>query len=405
MRNWLWGVAALLGGFWTTSAAALTADDQTVPYVGLFGVYEISDANRASDNGYGFQATIGYPVSANGSLEFSFIGLQRQRHRDGRNDYQNSIALDYLHDFGFYKFQTPLLPEFKPYVLVGLTGIQEDVLGGKTYHPGLNAGAGLLLPLRIGSWDWGWAIRTEGKVFAQYNDRDTAPADRQAIVDYHVQIGLQIPLSLVTHRRGSEVPDPAGCPLSVVDPVTGRKDCLADTDRDGVADGQDECPGTPPGTRVNDKGCPAEDGGDRDGDGVLDGDDLCPNTAPGIKVDAKGCAVDQTAILERVNFETGSAVLTGQATLTLDGIAQLLQSQTNIVVEIGGHTDNVGAAAYNLVLSQQRAESVRQYLIGKGVAAERISAQGYGETRPVQSNRSEAGREANRRVELKIILQ
>jgi len=402
MRNRMWGLA-VLGCLSMGQAAALTADGQKVPYFGLFGTYELSDANRASDNGYGFQATIGYPITERGSLEFSYLGIQRNRVFDNHLDYKNAITLDYLHDFGFYQFSSKLLPTFKPYLLAGLIGVQEDVRGEKTYHPGLNAGAGLLFPLRIGSWDWGWAIRTEGKVFAQYNDKDTPPADRQAIVDYHFQIGLQIPLSIVTHHT-AVAPPVADCSLSVVNPVTGRTDCVADSDRDGVPDGEDQCPGTPAGTKVDDKGCPVSPG-DADGDGVLDVDDQCPNTAAGIKVDAKGCAIEQTAILKSVNFENASAVLTGQATKTLDEIGQLMTSQPNIKVEIGGHTDNVGADAYNLTLSQQRAESVRQYLIGKGVDAGRMTAQGYGKTMPIETNDTAVGREANRRVELKIGLE
>ena len=404
MRNRFLSVAAVLGMLWTAQASALTADGQQVPYVGLFGVFELSDANRASDDGYGAQGTIGYPITERSSLEFSFIALQRKRHSDGRDDYKNAIALDYLYDFGFYKFGSELLPEFKPYLLAGLTGIQEDALAHKTYHPGLNAGAGLLVPLRIGSWDWGWAIRTEGKVFAQYNDKDTAPADRQALVDYHFQIGLQIPLSIVTHHRGSDAPA-TDCALSVVNPVTGRKDCVTDSDHDGVPDGVDKCPGTAPGVAVNEEGCAADKGGDADGDGVLDSDDQCPGTAPGIKVDAKGCAIDQTLILQGVNFETGSAVLTGDAAATLDLIAQSLNGQPNSKIEIGGHTDNVGSEAYNLTLSQQRAEAVRQYLIGKGVDAARMTTQGYGTSKPIESNATEKGRAINRRVEFKIVLQ
>jgi outer membrane protein OmpA-like peptidoglycan-associated protein len=138
---------------------------------------------------------------------------------------------------------------------------------------------------------------------------------------------------------------------------------------------------------------------------VLDADDLCPNTAAGIKVDAKGCAIEQVVVIEGVRFETASAVLTGQATSVLDRVAGSLNGQKNIKVEIDGHTDNAGSPAYNLTLSKQRAESVRQYLIGKGVEPARLSTEGYGETRPIASNSTKAGREANRRVEFKIVLQ
>ena len=404
MRNRFWGFA-VLGGLWIAQASALTADGQTVPYAGIFGVYELSDSTRKADDGHGFQATIGYPLTERGSVELSFSGLQRDRNLDGRSDFKNLISLDYLHDFGYQTLRPEWSFSFKPYLIGGLAGVQEDVLGSKKLHPGIDAGAGVLVPLHFGSWDWGWAVRTEVKALGQYNGKDTQPADREILVDYHVQVGLQIPLSTVTHRRSTPAPAAPDCSVTVVDPVSGRSDCVADSDRDGVADGIDQCPNTPDGTKVDEKGCPIENGGDADGDGVLDGDDLCANTAPGLTVDAKGCAVEQTLVLQTVTFETDSAVLTGQAVLTLDQIVQAMSGQPNIRFEIAGHTDNVGSAAYNQILSQQRAEAVLQYLVGKGIDASRLSAKGYGETQPIAPNTTPAGRESNRRVEFKVILQ
>jgi outer membrane protein OmpA-like peptidoglycan-associated protein len=224
------------------------------------------------------------------------------------------------------------------------------------------------------------------------------------LIDYHFQVGLEIPLNYffkASHHVEPAVPE---CSVSVVDPVTGRSDCTVDSDRDGVPDSKDQCPNTPSGVKVNEVGCPYESG-DADGDGVLDADDLCPNTASGVKVDAKGCAIEQVLIVEGIEFETNSAMLKGQAASKLDRVAASLNSQTNIKVEIDGYTDNVGSKSYNLLLSQQRAEAVRQYLIGKAVDASRMTTQGFGETRPVASNKTAAGREANRRVEFKIMLQ
>lgn len=390
-------------GSWSVPAAAASVDEFDAPYVAGFGLYELRDYHRDAKNGAGFQITAGIPLTPRASIELSYLDSGRERHLDGAKDFKTTLFADYVYDFGLYGFKSPLLPNFKPYTLGGIGAVQEDVLGSKKIHPGVDAGVGLLFPLAIGHWNWGWAIRTEAKVLAQYNDKETQPADQTVLVDYHFQVGLEIPLTYFFKPHHTQPSSPE-CAVAVVDPVTGRSDCVVDSDRDGVPDSKDQCPDTAPGVKVNDVGCPNE-GGDADGDGVLDADDLCPNTAAGIKVDAKGCAIEQIVVVEGVRFETNSAVLTSQATTVLDRVGASLNGQKNIKVEIGGHTDNVGAPAYNLLLSQQRAESVRQYLIGKGVDAARMTTQGYGEYRPVASNKTAAGRDANRRVEFKIILQ
>ena len=202
--------------------------------------------------------------------------------------------------------------------------------------------------------------------------------------------------------------DARGCPLdSDNDGVTDDKDrcpgtpagiqvdaagCPLDSDGDGVFDYQDLCPGTPRGQKVDAKGCSL----DSDHDGVPDGDDACPGTPAGAKVDAKGCWV-----LEGVTFDTASAKIRPTSSGRLDRAADVLKSNPVLRVEVQGHTDNVGRAAYNQKLSEARAKAVRQYLIGKGVAADRMTAVGYGLNRPTATNDTEQGRAQNRRVELK----
>jgi OOP family OmpA-OmpF porin len=105
-------------------------------------------------------------------------------------------------------------------------------------------------------------------------------------------------------------------------------------------------------------------------------------------------------ILEGVNFETGKADLTPESRTILDGVAESLVANVEIRVQVGGHTDSRGSAALNKRLSAARAESVRQYLISKGVAADRLTAAGFGPSKPIASNKTAAGRAQNRRVEL-----
>ena len=179
-----------------------------------------------------------------------------------------------------------------------------------------------------------------------------------------------------------------------------------DSDGDGVRDADDRCPDTPPGARVDARGCPK----DSDHDGVYDGIDRCPDTPAGTKVDAWGCPVPvhkalfeekkKKLVLEGVNFEFNSAELTHGSYAVLDDVAASLKDWPEVRVEVGGHTDYMGDDAYNQRLSERRAAAVRDYLISKGVAADRLTAKGYGESQPVSDNGTAEGRAKNRRVEL-----
>jgi outer membrane protein OmpA-like peptidoglycan-associated protein len=113
--------------------------------------------------------------------------------------------------------------------------------------------------------------------------------------------------------------------------------------------------------------------------------------------------VFKTITLENVEFETNSAQITRESYPYLDDLAEYLEFDDQLKVEISGHTDNVGNDEYNMKLSQQRANSIRKYLIGKGIAASRIMAKGYGENKPIADNQTEEGRAKNRRIEVHVI--
>lgn len=203
----------------------------------------------------------------------------------------------------------------------------------------------------------------------------------------------------VRDSDGDGVPDdrdrcpgtPAGTPVN----ATG---CELDADRDGVVDRLDRCPGTVAGARVDARGCEL----DSDGDGVVDRLDRCPGTKAGAKVDAGGCEIPEVISLKGVNFATNSATLTPGSTAVLDEAGATLARRGDVRVEVAGHTDNRGSAARNRTLSQQRAEAVMRYLVSKGASAANLTARGYGPDSPVADNKTEAGRAANRRVELRI---
>ncbi len=184
--------------------------------------------------------------------------------------------------------------------------------------------------------------------------------------------------------------------------------CAIDSDNDGIVDSRDKCPNTPEGVRVDSTGCQfvVEVEIDSDSDGVIDKHDRCPETPQGTQVDANGCPfVEQriidkfTGVLEGVNFHTNSARLTGEAMSILNGVAEELKAHPEVNVIIVGHTDSIGRADRNKVLSLERAKSVARYLVSRGVDRNRLKYAGRGEEEPIASNATAAGRAKNRRVE------
>ncbi|MSQ01789.1 MAG: OmpA family protein [Myxococcales bacterium] len=226
-----------------------------------------------------------------------------------------------------------------------------------------------------------------------FKDADGCPEldnDKDGVNDSADRCGMQ-----AEDRDGFE--DGDGCPD-------------LDNDRDGLADGEDRCPDKAGATR--DGGCPSQD---RDRDGLADGVDQCPDVAETVNgyLDVDGCPdskpsrveVTGTAIVihQRINFATGKDVILPDSFAVLDDVAQAMKDYPKIKIEIGGHTDNVGDDAKNQKLSKDRADSVFEYLLSKGVAAPRLITIGYGETRPLDTNRTEEGRGNNRRVEFLIV--
>jgi outer membrane protein OmpA-like peptidoglycan-associated protein/opacity protein-like surface antigen len=139
---------------------------------------------------------------------------------------------------------------------------------------------------------------------------------------------------------------------------------------------------------------------DSDGDGVMDGSDQCPGTPAGARVNAQGC--EQQLVLRGVNFPNTTATLTPQDALILDSVVDILAKRPAFDVEIRGHTDGSGSEEHNLDLSQRRADAVRDYLVSKGIPADKLTAVGKGEAEPIADNDTADGRAQNRRVTLEF---
>ncbi|MDX1277319.1 OmpA family protein [Oceanihabitans sediminis] len=178
-----------------------------------------------------------------------------------------------------------------------------------------------------------------------------------------------------------------------------------DADGDGVADGDDKCPNEA-GPAAN-NGCPWPD---TDGDGVLDKDDKCPNEAG--TVANNGCpeVVAPTAeVMTTLNnyartilFATGKSSFKNETYPVLQAITAILKDYPESNFTIEGHTDSVGSKNTNQLLSERRANAVRDYLISNGINADRLVAAGFGEDYPIADNKTAAGRKNNRRVEVKL---
>lgn len=194
-------------------------------------------------------------------------------------------------------------------------------------------------------------------------------------------------------------------PVCAVEPPPGalrdQNGCAYDTDGDGVYDGIDLCRNTPEGVTVDRVGCPL----DSDNDAVADYLDLCPGTPEGVIVDQDGCPLpgENLLSLTGVNFEFDKATLTPEAQEILEEAVTLLKDTDDIVeVRVEGHTDSIGTEAYNQDLSQRRAEAVVNYLTSRGIDGRNLLPVGLGESMPVASNDSSAGRALNRRVDFVV---
>jgi outer membrane protein OmpA-like peptidoglycan-associated protein len=212
--------------------------------------------------------------------------------------------------------------------------------------------------------------------------------------------GIYDPLDACVDVPGLESEDPKlnGCP----DP---------DRDKDGVPNAEDACPDVA-GIKTSDpktNGCPDPD---RDKDGVANEQDACPDEPGKPDPDPKknGCpkafvAQGQIKILDQVKFKTGSAqILPGKdSEEVLQAVLKVLQDHPEITkLRVEGHTDNTGSAKINTKLSADRAASVVKWLTNKGIAKERLTSQGFGPDKPIDSNTTEEGRRNNRRVEFHI---
>ena len=319
---------------------------------------------------------------------------------------------------------------FSPYLHAGIGYLTVDPAGLKASDGVMySLGAGFLLDL----FDSNVALRGEyrHRIDSVFKDDSVFGDD---LSDNILSLGFQIPFGRATPKfidsDGDGVADDTDrCPNTPPGTRVDAYGCEVDSDGDGVKDSMDKCPGTPRGMAVNSDGCPMDSDGDGvaddkdkcpntvrgakvgpdgceldgDKDGVVDRLDECPDSAPGVQVDIKGCEIKGEIRLPGVNFESNSDRQLPGATSVLDDAVATLSKNPTITVEVAGHTDSDGAAEYNEGLSARRATTVRDYLASNGIAENRLTVRGYGESQPIADNGTREGKAENRRVVLRII--
>ncbi|HEY0468060.1 MAG TPA: OmpA family protein [Polyangiaceae bacterium] len=401
--------------------------------LGIFGgvIFPSSDHNLRYElhpqQPYGPGAELGARI---GYYPLSFLGIEGEGMTAASKikDTETSANLYALR--GQLVLQAPL-PYVAPFILGGfgaLGAISRNMANDS--DPAWHFGIGAKIPITH-------------LLSARLDLRDTLTRNTQQ--DGQAQT-FEILLGLVTtvERSRKEPPPPPPdsdhdgyvdsedqCPA---EPGVAPRGCPADTDSDGVLDKDDYCPREagpapngcpdpdldrdgiplpcdlcPKEVGVKPDGCPIRD---KDGDGIFDDKDKCidkPETRNGFE-DEDGCpdtipdAVKKfSGVIQGIYFDKNKATIRKDSKAVLGNAAKVLQTYPSISLEISGHTSSEGDAGVNQRLSQERADSVKQWLVDNGVAPERLKTRGAGPDEPIADNKTAAGREKNRRIEFKVL--
>lgn len=307
------------------------------------GVWVADD--RQADDDIGFGASLGKVVSPDWNVE---LGLDSSGHRRAGTDDRLRLNTFDLNALRVFKREDSVNP-----YLIGGVGYMDtnDRASDKDFYA--KAGLGMMADIARNT-SKGTNLQLRGEMHVRKVFGDEAPTD------YVASLGL-------LYSWGGSIAAPAATAIAAIAPVV-VKPVDGDDDRDGVPNSRDKCPNTPPGAKVDSDGCECGD-----------------------------------IVLRGVTFVTDSAEITPQGQLVLDSLVSGLARRAGTKLEIRGHTDDVGSETYNLALSQRRAESVKAYLVSKGLNAADLSTIGLGEMQHVAPNDTPEGREQNRRVTVQAL--
>ncbi len=412
MRTTLCVFVAMLVVLVGAETALAAAEAGQGYFSGVVSYIDDDDDRNLEDGVRGGQMGVGYAFHDNWNVEgfLSFAAMN-----GAPNEQHTGFGIDLQRVFMRSE-------RFSPYLHggVGLLDVEPDDSDGDNGAM-YSIGAGFYLDIGQSNI----ALRGEWR-----HRRDSATSEDFS--DNLFSVGIQIPFGDASPKwvdsDGDGVADSLDrCPGTPAGARVDTYGCEVDSDGDGVKDSMDECPGTPAGTAVDSKGCPLDSDADgvtddkdecpntvagaavdergceldSDGDGVVDRLDECPGTPAGTPVDRKGCEIKGDYVLEGVNFESNSDQLRA-GTVILDEVVETLKKYPEITFVIEGHTDSDGSAEYNAGLSERRAQTVYDYLASNGVAEDRMSVRGYGESQPIADNSTAAGKAQNRRVVLSV---
>jgi outer membrane protein OmpA-like peptidoglycan-associated protein len=350
-------VAALL------VATVAAAQEQGQLEAGLFGRYTWPDNDLRLNDGPGLGARAGFYVVRNLAVEadggFTRFPL-------GGTDHGTIIPLH-----ARLLWNQPVVEGLR--LLIG-AGYSRFRYGGNIGESVWDDGYGGLVGFRF--------RETESLSFRLEGTYDRFDNPHRTIADDADNWGVQFGASLLFGKRGPKPPAPAPAPEPAPAPAPAATPRPATPPPPEPVPAPIPAPTPAPLTPATPAPAPTPA-------------PVAPITPPPPPAEIKG-----ELILEGVQFETAKAVLLPTSRAVLDRVAASLQAFPKVRVEIAGYTDARGGTAMNLKLARARAEAVRKYLVGKGVAPSRLTAKGYGEAKPVASNATEDGRARNRRVEL-----
>lgn len=340
-----------LASFATSTLAAEAGEFYVAPGVQWMNFDETTGYDTDSSYFLGF----GYNLTDRFSLELSTFDL------DAALPNGSELDLDHWKVDGLYDLDWDM-GSFTPFVLAGIGNTK---FGGEN-ETTLDYGAGLRLKLsdRV---EWRTAVRS-----FHYTGRDREDSDLGIDSSIVIYLGKRD-----TPRSSSRASRPAAAPAA---PATAAREepaapaaRIADADRDGVADARDNCPNTPRNYAVDANGCPIP--------------------------------VEEVARVElMVNFDFDRSEVQSEYFDEIKEVTDFMQQHPDVIIELEGHTDSRGTEVYNQGLSERRAAAVRQVMLDRfNIAGSRVSSRGFGESQPVASNDSDAGRADNRRVMTVII--
>lgn len=301
------------------------------------------DDDRKADDDVGFGASVGRVLSQNWNVE---LGMDSSGHRlPGSDDRLRLNTLD-LNALRVFKREDRI----NPYLIGGIGRLDNDGPSGSEGGVFYKLGAGMMADIAK-STAKGTNLAMRGEIHTRRSEDFN---------DYVASLGL-------VYSWGGSIAAPAAAAIAAIAPAV-VKPVDGDDDRDGVPNSRDKCPNTPAGAKVDSDGCECGD-----------------------------------VVLRGVTFVTDSSEITPQGQLVLDSLVAGLARRAGTKLEIRGHTDSVGSEAYNLALSQRRADSVKAYLVSKGLNAADLSTIGLGEMQHIATNDTAEGREQNRRVTLQAL--